>query len=234
MLIGIHQPNFFPWLKFFHKMATCDIFVYLDDVPFTKGGYQNRCKLKGHQGPFWLTVPVLTKGKLGQLTNSVKINNEIPWQKKHLHTLQQEYAKAQFFKEIMDLIQPLYKAYWEYLSEFCYAILELFKKYLDFSTITISSSRLPASRFHSTEKLVKIIKLFRGTKYYSGEGGKKYMDMNLFEVNRIEVLFPRFIFHPYKQLHGQFEPGLSILDALFNLGFQGTKELILMGAENVY
>ncbi len=54
MRVGIHQPNFTPWMPFFYKMAMCDVFVLLSDVQFEKGGYQNRYKKDGK----WLTKPV--------------------------------------------------------------------------------------------------------------------------------------------------------------------------------
>lgn len=39
MIVAIHQPNFLPWLGYFYKMLMADIFVFLDCVPFSKGGY---------------------------------------------------------------------------------------------------------------------------------------------------------------------------------------------------
>ena len=79
MIVTIHQPNFVPWTGYFDKMVRADVFVLLDTVPFTKGGFQNRVKVKGHDGPQWLTVPVHTKGKLGQLTTEVETNEARPW-----------------------------------------------------------------------------------------------------------------------------------------------------------
>ena len=50
MIVSIHQPNLWPWLGFFDKMAASDLFILLDTVPFTKGGFQNRVQLKGPMG----------------------------------------------------------------------------------------------------------------------------------------------------------------------------------------
>ena len=57
MIVGIHQPNFFPWLGFFDKMVHCDVFILLDDVQFIKRGYQNRVQLKYPTGSNWFTLP---------------------------------------------------------------------------------------------------------------------------------------------------------------------------------
>lgn len=45
MLVAIHQPNFIPWFPFFEKMNLADCFVILTQCQFSKGGWQNRCKI---------------------------------------------------------------------------------------------------------------------------------------------------------------------------------------------
>ena len=55
-----------PWIGCFYKMAVADKFVYLDNVPYSKGSYTNRVQIKTQGGPRWLTVPASTSGKLGQ------------------------------------------------------------------------------------------------------------------------------------------------------------------------
>ncbi len=53
--IGIHQPNFIPWLPYFHKMSKCNIFVLLCHVQFEKNNFQNRYQLSNGK---WVTKPV--------------------------------------------------------------------------------------------------------------------------------------------------------------------------------
>ena len=44
--VAIHQPNYFPYLGFFHKLVRCDVFVILDNVQFNRGGFVNRNRIK--------------------------------------------------------------------------------------------------------------------------------------------------------------------------------------------
>jgi hypothetical protein len=39
MIVSIHQPNYFPWVGYFYKRMKSDIFVFLDDVQFSKNSY---------------------------------------------------------------------------------------------------------------------------------------------------------------------------------------------------
>ena len=95
MIITIHQPNLFPWLGFFDKMQHADIFVLLDTVPYTKGGYQNRTQIKGANGIKWMTIPVVSNGRLGQSTHDVLMMPHQHWRKNHLLTLE-NIAKIAF------------------------------------------------------------------------------------------------------------------------------------------
>ena len=57
MILAAHQPHYLPWLGYLYKMATCDVFVHLDDVQYKKREFQNRNRIRTHAGPKWLTAP---------------------------------------------------------------------------------------------------------------------------------------------------------------------------------
>jgi hypothetical protein len=64
------------------------------------------------------------------------------------------------------------------------------------------------------------------TRYLSGTGARDYMAPDLFRDAGIEVLWQDFTHPVYPQLFGEFVPYLSALDALFNCGVQGARELL--------
>jgi len=224
MIVAIHQPNYIPWQGFFYKMIKCDIFVFLDNVQYSKNNIINRNKIKTHNGEMWLTVPVLTKDSCRQLISDVKINNTFDWRRKHWNSIRQNYAKTSFFKEYSPYLNNIYSKQWDKLIDlnktlikFIADCLEIRKEFVDASSLNVSGK--------STDLLVDICKKLDGDVYLSGESGKKYMDEEKFKEIGIKVEYTDFTQPEYNQLYGDFIPNLSVLDILFNCGKESRKIL---------
>jgi len=115
MKVAIHQPQCWPWLRYIHKVASCDVFVYLDTVQFTKNGLQNRNKIKNAAGASWLTLPVTHS--FGQSIRDVKIADSLALQKQW-KTLTLNYASTSGFLQWKDQLQALLSTETDSLSEF--------------------------------------------------------------------------------------------------------------------
>ncbi len=218
MIVAIHQPNYIPWLGFFHKIAQSDIFVSLDNVPFTKNGFQNRNRIKTPNGAMWLTVPVFTKNRLGQSTRDVEINNNVNWQKKHWHSISQNYSKAPYFKMFSEFFQRVYTVQgFSRLVDLNEAIIKFI-----IETIDIETKITKASSIHvygeGTKLLVEICKAVGADTYLSGPSGMKYLEGEGFKDEGILVIYDNFQHPIYDQLFGPFLPKLSIIDLMFNCG----------------
>jgi len=220
MIVAIHQPNFIPWLGYFYKIYKSDVFVFLDNVQFTKNSFQNRTRVKASQGPIWLTEPVLTKGRFGQLTNEVEFNNSIPWRKKHLRTLEVNYKKSSHFDNFFSKLQEIYfKKEWKMLVEFNIELTKFVCSELGFKKRFEIASKLGVTG-KATELLINICKKLGADVYLSGSGGRKYQREELFRKAGIKVIYSDFKHPIYPQLWGSFEPNLSIIDLLLNCGEQ--------------
>lgn len=215
MIVSIHQPNLFPWLGFFDKMARADVFVLLDNVPFTKGGYQNRVRIKGPSGPLWLTVPVITKGRLGQSTMDVEINNTVEWKRTHLGSLKTDYSSAPGFHKLMAHLLEIYSLEVAKLVDFAIPGILLLKEMLGINVPIVRASQLGVSGSGS-QLLCDIVKQLGGTIYLSGQSGRNYLDILAFERANISVEYHLFEPFQYPQRFGAFIPGLSALDYLAN------------------
>lgn len=217
MIVTIHQPNFAPWTGFFDKMSKSDVFVLLDTVPFTKGGFQNRVKVKGNNGAQWLTVPVQTKGKLGQLTSDVETNELRPWREDHIRTLETFYRKAPHGQEMIEQIRESYASADDLLVNLCVDIIERAHRHYGLETRLIRASELDVEG-SSSELLARIVEACDGDVYLSGPSGRNYLDSAPFDERNIAVTYHEFTPEPYPQQDGDFVGGLSILDHWANCG----------------
>jgi hypothetical protein len=231
---AIHQPNYIPWLGYFFKIAHSDKFVFLDVVAYSCGSFINRNSIKTPNGPAWLTIPVLKSGRFGQLIGEVETSDIQPWARRHLATLQSNYGRAPYFKEILALLEPHYGAATDSrrsLSDFNIEVIRSIATYLRVNTQFIRASELNVSG-HKTELLLGICRVVGATTYLAGTGGKSYQEDEKFENAGITPLFSSFSQQSYPQLFGEFAGNLSIVDVLMNCGYLGTRRLLGVESEH--
>jgi hypothetical protein len=87
-------------------MERVDRFVFLDDVQFDKRSWQQRNRIKTANGPLWLTVPVLTKGRRDQTILEAQVQPDARFADTARKTLEHAYGKAAFFDPVMNRIAP--------------------------------------------------------------------------------------------------------------------------------
>ena len=117
MQIAILQPSYLPWLGYFDQMARADVFVYLDDVQYTRRDWRNRNRIRTANGWMWLTVPVLSRGRFEQSIKDTRIDPSPVWKSKHLAALRHNYARAQFFDHYFNELSAVYGRGHAFLAE---------------------------------------------------------------------------------------------------------------------
>lgn len=218
MRVGILQPGYLPWLGFFEQMHKSDVFVIYDDVQYDKESWRNRNRIKTANGVQWLTVPVYVKISEYPLIYEVRIDNKENWRKKHLFSIKQNYSKARFYKDYIDVFEDAYAREWKFLIDIdMYFIMRLSeclgiedKKIVRSSDIKVAGDRVG--------RLINICKFFNADTFYEGAAGKNYIDDAEFLRQGIKVEFQDYKHPVYKQLYGDFAPYLSVIDLLFNHG----------------
>ena len=226
MRVSIHQPHYLAWLPYLGKIMHSDCFVLLDDVEFTRNGFQNRNRIKTAQGPLVLTVPV--KQKLSQKILQVEVPDD-GWRKKHWTTLQQAYAKAPFFAAYREPLQSFFAQPWPNLADPTCAMLEWLLEALGGGIRVVRSSSLGIET-SSTQRLVDIVRAVGGTSYLSGAHAlQAYLDPAIFQANHLPLELFDFSCPVYTQTFGDFVPNLAALDALFQVGPETARELARQG-----
>lgn len=216
-VVAIHQPQYVPYLGFFHKLQQCDLFVILDNIQFQKNGLQNRNKIKSHHGWQWLTVPVLHR--LGQAICEVRLDRRQRWQKKHWNALVTNYSRAPYFHQYADGIRHLLEQDWEYLSQLDVALIKWAMEALQITTPLLYASELNVTG-QRTELLINVCRAVGANAYLSGPGGRRYMELEKFNSAGIRVLWQAVPSPVYRQMFPEagFIADLSIVDVLFCCG----------------
>jgi WbqC-like protein family len=218
--VAVHQPNYLPWLGYFHKLAASDVFVYLDTVQFPRGqSFGARNRIKTPNGVAFLTIPTsVPKGRKGKATYREVEFAEPRWRDTHLKTVQMAYAKAPHFDEVFELYRTSLEA-GSTLVELNVGLIDEFAGYLGLGTKRVLLSELLPEFGQKTDMIVEVCKAVGADVYLSGSGGgQDYTDEELLASEGVELRFDKFDPRPYPQLWGDFEPGLSALDALMNCG----------------
>lgn len=222
LLVAIHQPNVFPWLGFFDKLARADLFVVLDHVQFPKkgGSWGNRVQFLVAQQPRFVTVPIRRDVHGVRRTCEVKTSPQSDWRGDIIKTLQTNYGRAPHFREVFAVAEPLIRNPEATLAEYNLNGIRTLARHLriDVGKI-VRSSTLPVEGVR-TDLLIDILRAVGGERYLNGGGSAGYLEPEKFAANGIELVQQAFQHPVYAQVGSKaFVPGLSCLDALFHCGF---------------
>jgi hypothetical protein len=219
MILSVHQPQYLPWIGYFDKIKRSDMFVFLDDVQYKKREFQNRNRIRTKTGFIWLTVPVKTKDKYTQKINEVEIDNSTDWAQEHWKSIELSYSKSIFFIEYKKIFEKVYSVKWEKLVDINIQLVKIFLDLFNIKTPVQYESELNIGTT-STQRIVDLCKHYNADTYFSGSGGKEYMDETLFEKNNIKLVYQDFHHPAYKQVFPGFEPYMCMIDMLFNAGIK--------------
>lgn len=228
-VVAIHQPNFFPWLGFFDKLVRSDVFVVLDHTQFPKseGNWTNRVRLSVNGEAAWVTMPVDRKYEGLRRIDEIHIDDRAPWRRKLLQLLRTNYGRAAFFSQVFPAVEAWVLAPAELVAEFnLHAIAGICERIGLETSHLIRSSTLGIDGAKS-ELVANLVKRVGGTRYLSGDGSAGYLDEQVLRAAGLQVEYQRFAHPVYPQRQGSgFIAGLSVLDALFHCGFDGTSTLL--------
>jgi hypothetical protein len=213
--LAVHQPNYAPWCGYFAKMRHCNVFVFLDDAQMPGGqSYVYRTKIRNGDGDKWLSIP--NRSRLGEPIREVRFA-DAKWTSKHVNALRAVYGRCPCFKEVFPSLEPLYLDPGESLAAFNQAMIRTIADYLGMMCRFEVSSQLGPSGT-GDDRLIGLARMLGAGVYLSGKGGQNYQDPAKFATAGVELAVRPYVPVAYPQIHGEFVPGLSILDALFHLG----------------
>lgn len=213
---AVLQSNYLPWRGYFDLIHDVDLFVFYDEVQYTKNDWRNRNRIVTPKGSCWITVPVY--GSIEKTIDEIEI---VPdrWAQKHYQMLVTNYSKAPHFHRYQPWLKEIYWTKWAKLSDLNQTLIQTIAyEFLGITTM-ISHSHNYHSAGTKGEKLLSLLKSIGVHEYHSGPAAQSYLDVNSFAAEGISVVWKDYRGYPeYRQLKEPFDPYVSILDLLFNVG----------------
>lgn len=169
MIIAMHQPNFFPWFPYFHRMGEADKFIIVKEVQFNNYLFQKRFHFDGR----WHSMQVKNRKKLDAIKNK---SYDTP-------------------KESWDAIKRQLPAYADILGLFDNDIKEsvfttnvnIIKRIKIIFGITTEIVYDYPTELTSTERLVDLMKYHGGTTFLAGPSADNYVSTTLFDNAGIHI-----------------------------------------------
>lgn len=225
--LSIMQPCFLPWCGYFFLILNSNIFVFLTQVQMNKRSWQTKNRILTKDKELYINIPI--SGPSRQNIYDAMINNNLKWRKKIINAISQNYSKHPYFYLIEEIIIPLIenKNIFYLYDLNCKLIIKICKKIGCYTNFKNDYDY----QFNGikSEKLKNICNYFESQNYISPLGSKEYVENELIlKNNNINVKYLYINDEiEYPQLNNKkFNDNLSILDAIANLGLDGTLEYI--------
>jgi hypothetical protein len=218
MRVAIMQPTYLPWVGYFGLMHSVDLFLLLDSVQFARRSWQQRNRIKTANGPIWLTVPVLSRGRRDQRVAEVEIDRSRDFPRGHVTALELSYRKAPSYAAQAPALLEILGAEHRLLTDLTIGALTLMRDAFGITTPVRRASEL-AAEGTSAELLANLCMQVGATEYVSPPGSAEYLDASdAFQRAGIPYRYFEFAHPVYPQRFGEFLPFMSAVDLLFNCG----------------
>lgn len=216
MKAAIMQPYIFPYFGYYQLINAVDKFIVYDDVNFIKQGWINRNNIMVNNSSYLFTVPLENQSSFSKI-NEINVHDKLYhiWLNKFLKTVNQNYSKAPFFKEVYPLLAAVFRFDENNISSMSLKSLKIVSQYLGFSTkFEESSSKYNNQTLTSQERVLDICLIENADHYINLVGGLDLYSKKDFLEKGIILSFIKSQKVEYKQFNDKFLPNLSIIDML--------------------
>ncbi|WP_350334058.1 WbqC family protein [Coralliovum pocilloporae] len=215
--VAILQSNYIPWKGYFDIIRQVDLFIFHDDLRYTKNDWRNRNRIQTETGSRWVTIPCGTDQN--RLINEVRVD-QVDWQAQHYRLLEENYRAAPYWDVYSDFVKEVYlKRKWQFLSELNqFLIRHIASEFLGAQTAFDQSENYNLSH-RGEARVLELLTKAGATRYLSGPAGRNYLQENSFDDCGIMLEYMDYSsYRPYRQCHEPFDHAVTILDLLFNTG----------------
>lgn len=235
MRATFHHPYYLPWLGYFAKLDVCDVLVVLDTALFRRN-HIKRVKIVGTRGePEWLTLPVGNNWAVP--CNGVVLPDLASHTEKVLRTFSLAYGRAEHFEAGVEYVEQVYRSSYvpgRTIVEANVTAVATLRALWSAPKVRVVLASEYSGSADRDERLIEVCTALGIDEVVAGDGSMlRVHDLDRIRRAGIRLLhYPYFTHHPTypqaqrKRSGGGFVPGLSAVDAIFNVGFERIPELL--------
>ena len=233
IVVSIHQPSYLPWLGYFHKIYYADAFVVLDDVKYSKNSFIKRALVKkrdDQQAAAYLSIPLRKHSDFARINELVCADDE-DWRAEHLRKIAAAYRATPYFAAIFPGLQRAFDATRgeSSLVNITAILVTHLLALLDIDRPIVHSSSLPdcPAGQDAHERNLALVRRLGGNVYFSGSVARDYQEGKAVpdHMKLIYQDFWNFLESAPYVAREKFTNGLSVVDALFNIGPEAIIEM---------
>jgi len=182
-------------VEYYSALAKAEVVLLEHCDYYVKQTYRNRCHIAAANGQMPLSIPVEKVSAEKILTRDVRISDHSDWQLNHWRSIESAYNSTPFFEYYKDDLLPFYQKKWTFLWDFNQ---EIQAKILELLELNPEIRLTEDYKKSPDENVLDWRESIHPKKSNSGADSKPYYQV-------------------FEQRFG-FQPGLSIIDLLFNMG----------------
>ncbi|MDD0816574.1 WbqC family protein [Curvibacter sp. HBC28] len=230
--VALMQPYLYPYLGYFQLMHHADVWISHDDVQFTKGWSNKNRVWDGQQAKhFSLPLRAASSKALIKERQLVDLKKFSTHQLADLHRM---YRQHPYFDEVYSYLSMLWQEHADdqQLSAFLHHTLFDLARQLGLACqFLVASDTGWGGEHHAQDRVLAICTQAGASHYINAPGGRALYEPGAFQARGMHLGFLRPVLRPFPQPRaGQEDFGLSIIDTLFNLGFEQTRTEVTLGA----
>lgn len=170
-------------------MLLADIFVFSDDVQYTKQNYVNRVAypLGKDRIDHYLTLSV-EKGNDQRIADK-RYRKDARVLEKLLKTVRINLGGLPYFRDVQEILRAFEEAFWRFetVADLNIATILDIARHFGIETKTLRGSELGLGGWHANERLLKRQELLDSRIYLSGAGASEYTNQSAFQERGLRL-----------------------------------------------